>query len=592
MSLFDFASGDGVQFAEYDDDDDGEADDAFGFGHAGGFDDFAGGFDDDDTAAAPDETGAALALRLEENEQNAGLEWVVNASLGGKMAWAGPSHWRFKASTSRRAGFGNGDAGDEEGAEDGANKSAKPRREKGALTYDLENPGEPDEARFTLAATAEELLLVAAPTAVDTLLPPDLGYDPSDLARLPSPERLRHGAGGGREARGGGGEGFGGDDDDGGFGGGLDGDDDDFGFGGSLPGLDPDASSAPGADGLVAAPRRVEKISVNYTRSTKQVDVKELKCALWENVNSSATSAPDPETGARSFHALLETFPEDNLAGATEDISVHMAFICMLHLANEHGLKITDRPSLNDLDISNLPARGGGGVKKQKKRARVPAGAEAEGRGPGRAVPARVSYPVGGMDRARKEEDATDTFDEMKHARRMCNNRPARPATVVEREAPGALLSSLRSLHASAFFFASASSFHVPLVWFMSALVMSSLEHPALLNLATAASQSSAQFFSSRWCLTCDRSKRTFPWRMRICDAREALSPSIGSDLFTASFSLSGSISSDSANFSSASVNIASVSLAFASAFSPAFAAACAILPRSNACCPHAMDAS
>lgn len=357
VSLFDFASGDGVQFAEYDDDDDGEADDAFGFGHAGGFDDFAGGFDDDDTAAAPDETGAALALRLEENEQNAGLEWVVNASLGGKMAWAGPSHWRFKASTSRRAGFGNGDAGDEEGAEDGANKSAKPRREKGALTYDLENPGEPDEARFTLAATAEELLLVAAPTAVDTLLPPDLGYDPSDLARLslrPSASVTGAGLAGGRRG-GGGGEGFGGDDDDGGFGGGLDGDDDDFGFGGSLPGLDPDASSAPGADGLVAAPRRVEKISVNYARSTKQVDVKELKCALWENVNSSATSAPDPETGARSFHALLETFPEDNLAGATEDISVHMAFICMLHLANEHGLKITDRPSLNDLDISNLP---------------------------------------------------------------------------------------------------------------------------------------------------------------------------------------------------------------------------------------------
>ena len=354
MSLFDFASGDGVQFAEYDDDDDGEADDAFGFGHAGGFDDFAGGFDDDDTAAAPDETGAALALRLEENEQNAGLEWVVNASLGGKMAWAGPSHWRFKASTSRRAGFGNGDAGDEEGAEDGANKSAKPRREKGALTYDLENPGEPDGALHA-AATAEELLLVAAPTAVDTLLPPDLGYDPSDLARLsrarapPSPARgWRAGGAAAAAAR---------------------------------------ASAATrrrrirrrvgrrrrrfrtagpsrarsrcfersGRDGLVAAPRRVEKISVNYARSTKQVDVKELKCALWENVNSSATSAPIPRRARVRSTRCSETFPEDNLAGATEDISVHMAFICMLHLANEHGLKITDRPSLNDLDISNLP---------------------------------------------------------------------------------------------------------------------------------------------------------------------------------------------------------------------------------------------
>ena len=34
-----------------------------------------------------------------------------------------------------------------------------------------------------------------------------------------------------------------------------------------------------------------------------------------------------------------------------------MAFICTFHLANEHGLKITDRPEMNDLDISNLPAR-------------------------------------------------------------------------------------------------------------------------------------------------------------------------------------------------------------------------------------------
>ncbi len=88
------------------------------------------------------------------------------------------------------------------------------------------------------------------------------------------------------------------------------------------------------------------------------MDVKELKCALWENINDEEISKPTgtSETGAtHSFHNLLKTFPEDNLAGATEDISVHMAFICMLHLANENGLKITDRPGLDDLDISNLP---------------------------------------------------------------------------------------------------------------------------------------------------------------------------------------------------------------------------------------------
>ena len=358
VSLFDFASGNGVQFAEYDEDDDGEADDAFGFGDAGGFDDFAGGFDDDDTAAAPDESGAVV-MNLEENEANAGLEWVVNASLGGKMAWAGPSHWRFKA-LPKRAGAGSGNEDGDGNDQTGEDGSKKPRREKGALTYDLENPGEPDEARFTLAATAEELLLVAAPTAVDTLLPPDLGYDPSDLARLslrPSASVTGAGLAGARRGGGGGGGGSAdeslGGKDDGRFDGGFEGDDDDFGPGG-FDGSDPDPTAI-GADGLVAAPRRVEKISVNYARSTKQVDVKELKCALWENINSSATSMPDPDTGAHSFHALLETFPEDNLAGATEDISVHMAFICMLHLANEHGLEIKDRPSLSDLDISNLP---------------------------------------------------------------------------------------------------------------------------------------------------------------------------------------------------------------------------------------------
>ena len=40
--------------------------------------------------------------------------------------------------------------------EDGEQKPKK--REKGELTYDFENPGEIDEARFTLAATIEEEL--------------------------------------------------------------------------------------------------------------------------------------------------------------------------------------------------------------------------------------------------------------------------------------------------------------------------------------------------------------------------------------------------------------------------------------------------
>ena len=354
VSLFDFASGDGVQFAEYDDadDDDDDATPGYDDDTAGGF---GAGFDDDGVNFADDfnpHAGYGKADRGVNGEEldmegGAGLEWVVNSGMGGKMAWAGPSHWRFKAPPKGVNGSGGGEGEGEDG---------KPKkREKGELTYDFENPGEIDEARFTLAATIEELQLVSAPVAVDTLLPPDLGYDASQLVKL----SLRPNAGvSGVGTNFGGGDDVGdgpGYDDDAGFGGGFDGDDG-YGFDADGEGGFDDPAEAPTAvEGLVAAPRRCEKIQVNYARQTKEVNVKELKSTLWENINDDGICPADEATGAHSFNQLLRRFPEDNLAGATEDISVHMAFICMLHLANENGLKITDRPGLDDLDISNLP---------------------------------------------------------------------------------------------------------------------------------------------------------------------------------------------------------------------------------------------
>jgi len=354
VSLFDFASGDGVQFAEYDDadDDDDDATPGYDDDTAGGF---GAGFDDDGVNFADDfnpHAGYGKADRGVNGEEldmegGAGLEWVVNSGMGGKMAWAGPSHWRFKAPPKGVNGSGGGEGEGEDG---------KPKkREKGELTYDFENPGEIDEARFTLAATIEELQLVSAPVAVDTLLPPDLSYDASQLVKLslrPNVGVAGAGAnfGGGGDV--GGGPGY---DDDAGFGGGFDGDDG-YGFDADGEGGFDDPAEAPTAvEGLVAAPRRCEKIQVNYARQTKEVNVKELKSTLWENINDDGICPADEAMGAHSFNQLLRRFPEDNLAGATEDISVHMAFICMLHLANENGLKITDRPGLDDLDISNLP---------------------------------------------------------------------------------------------------------------------------------------------------------------------------------------------------------------------------------------------
>ena len=58
-----------------------------------------------------------------------------------------------------------------------------------------------------------------------------------------------------------------------------------------------------------------------------------------------------------SFHDVLSRVPRVNAAGALQDLSVHLCFICVLHLCNEHGLQLTgDINTLDRMDIRNIPA--------------------------------------------------------------------------------------------------------------------------------------------------------------------------------------------------------------------------------------------
>jgi hypothetical protein len=55
---------------------------------------------------------------------------------------------------------------------------------------------------------------------------------------------------------------------------------------------------------------------------------------------------------AVSFKQVLAGFPNDcTAAGTVNDISPHLCFICLLHLANEHGLSIHGCANLDDLSI-------------------------------------------------------------------------------------------------------------------------------------------------------------------------------------------------------------------------------------------------
>ncbi|KAJ7963760.1 Condensin complex subunit 2 [Quillaja saponaria] len=102
-------------------------------------------------------------------------------------------------------------------------------------------------------------------------------------------------------------------------------------------------SDVESCDGLISQPHQVNKIEVQYDNTSKKVDVHVLKGILWDKIEESNDCTQSACNDMISFKHLLATFPLDCPA-APEDISPHMCFICLLHLANEHGLKINDCP--------------------------------------------------------------------------------------------------------------------------------------------------------------------------------------------------------------------------------------------------------
>jgi len=111
--------------------------------------------------------------------------------------------------------------------------------------------------------------------------------------------------------------------------------------------------------------RRVRPEFVNYTKRAKRVDVRKLKENIWKGLKILAPEQQPTDTEAmdidrdtlgvtnaeeaRKFDEVIvglqRSYPEDKLA----EISTSFCFICLLHLANERGLKLEtgdDAPSV------------------------------------------------------------------------------------------------------------------------------------------------------------------------------------------------------------------------------------------------------
>eukprot|EP00062_Callorhinchus_milii_P021336 gi/632977942/ref/XP_007905628.1/ PREDICTED: condensin complex subunit 2 [Callorhinchus milii] len=112
-------------------------------------------------------------------------------------------------------------------------------------------------------------------------------------------------------------------------------------------------------ENLVAEPHRVNKILLNYEKTAKKVDVKRLKQNMWQLL----TEVPERENGIteeilvdavkgeQSFTAITKRLFERLPNSMAKNLSIPLAFACLLHLANEKNLEILGQEDLSDVLI-------------------------------------------------------------------------------------------------------------------------------------------------------------------------------------------------------------------------------------------------
>jgi len=102
--------------------------------------------------------------------------------------------------------------------------------------------------------------------------------------------------------------------------------------------------------GLVQADRKVEKIEIEYAKVSKRVNIQRLKKDIWSSIQTALPESETPKKEELSFQDMIS-----GIAGGDvrqKDVTTSFYFICLLHLANEHSLEITDRPDMSDLIIT------------------------------------------------------------------------------------------------------------------------------------------------------------------------------------------------------------------------------------------------
>ncbi|CAL8347653.1 unnamed protein product [Lota lota] len=128
---------------------------------------------------------------------------------------------------------------------------------------------------------------------------------------------------------------------------------------GPLSSQDPDGISTYGENDLVPEPHRVNKIEISYAKTAKKMDMKKLKNSMWTLLTGSRDKSKEDSqpaetsevAGEKVFsettNSLLQSLPN----AMAQNLSVPLAFVALLHLANEKNLELVKVDDMSDIII-------------------------------------------------------------------------------------------------------------------------------------------------------------------------------------------------------------------------------------------------
>ncbi|CAK1553945.1 unnamed protein product [Leptosia nina] len=105
---------------------------------------------------------------------------------------------------------------------------------------------------------------------------------------------------------------------------------------------------------LLEPPAKITKMCIPYAKRVKKVDMKQLKHCTWKLLTQDSPPGEKEVVTETTFFKVYSTLPSKLSTSMRESLSVPLALLSVLHLANEKGLFLENRDDLKDFKIVGL----------------------------------------------------------------------------------------------------------------------------------------------------------------------------------------------------------------------------------------------